>query len=87
MNFFLGSEALYSSARATSLSFGRDLESLCKVTSITSGCQNSWRKAEFQCTVTYGIFVKCRVTTFQIVPQIGEHSKKQNDSWAQMSLG
>jgi hypothetical protein len=26
--------------------------------SITSGCQNSWRKAAFQCTVTYGIFVK-----------------------------
>jgi hypothetical protein len=24
----------------------------------TSGCQNSWRKAAFQCTVTYGIFIK-----------------------------
>ena len=24
----------------------------------TSGCQNSWRKAAFQSTVTYGTFVK-----------------------------
>jgi hypothetical protein len=25
---------------------------------ITSGCRNSWRRAAFQCTVTYGTFVK-----------------------------
>ena len=24
----------------------------------TNGCQNSWRKTEFQCTVNYGTFVK-----------------------------
>ena len=37
-------------------------------TQTTSGCQNSWRKAAFQYTITYGIFIKRRATTFQIVP-------------------
>jgi protein JSN1 len=34
----------------------------------TAGCQNSWRKAAFQYTTTYGIFMRRRATTFQIVP-------------------
>jgi hypothetical protein len=42
----------------------------------TSGCQNSWRKAAFQYTITYGTFVKQRATTFQIVPQIRGQLKK-----------
>jgi hypothetical protein len=42
----------------------------------TSGCQDSWRKAAFQCTITCGTFVKRRATTFLIVPQIKEHLKK-----------
>jgi hypothetical protein len=32
-------------------------ETKCNVT-LTSGCQNSWRKTAFQCTVTDGTFVK-----------------------------
>ena len=43
----------------------------------TSGGQNSWRKAAFQCTITYGTFVKRRVTTLHIVPQVREYIKKQ----------
>jgi hypothetical protein len=46
----------------------------------TSGCQNSWRKAAFQYTITYGTFVKRRATTFQIVPQVRDYLKKQNGS-------
>jgi hypothetical protein len=42
----------------------------------TRGCRNSWRKAAFQCTITYGTFVKWWTTTFQIVSQIREHLKK-----------
>jgi hypothetical protein len=42
----------------------------------TSGCQDSWRKAAFECTITYGTFVKRRATNFPIVPQIKEHLKK-----------
>jgi hypothetical protein len=54
--------------------------SLSSSSCITSGCQNSWRKAAFQCTIIDGTFVKRRATCSQIVPQIGEHSKKQNRS-------
>jgi hypothetical protein len=31
-------------------------------------------------TITYGTFEKRQATTFQIVSQIREHLKKQNDS-------
>jgi hypothetical protein len=44
----------------------------------TSGCQNPWCKAAFQCTISYRIFVKRRATIFQIVPQIREHFKKKS---------
>jgi hypothetical protein len=46
----------------------------------TKGCPNSWRITVFQYTITYGIFVKRRAPTFQIVPQIREHLKKENGS-------
>jgi hypothetical protein len=47
-----------------------------KMVYTTSGCQNSWRKAAFQCTITYGTFVKRRATPFQIIPQIKKYLKK-----------
>jgi hypothetical protein len=42
----------------------------------TSGCQDSWRKAVFQCTITYGTFVKGRATAFPVVPQMEGRLKK-----------
>ena len=45
--------------------------------SVTSGCQNSWRKAAFQCNISYGTFVKRQATTFQIVHQIKEYLKRK----------
>jgi hypothetical protein len=43
----------------------------------TRGCQNSWRRTAFQCTMTYGTFVKRQATTLQIVPQVREHLKSK----------
>ena len=47
----------------------------------TRGCQNSWRKAGFQCTIiTHRTFANQGKNTFQIIPRIKEHLRKQNDS-------
>ena len=46
----------------------------------TRGRQKSWRKAAFQCTITHRTFANRRANTFQIVPWIRGHLRKQNGS-------
>jgi hypothetical protein len=48
----------------------------------TSGCQNLWRNTGFQCTITYGTFIKRGAGTFQIVPQVREHLTMEEGSYA-----
>ena len=42
----------------------------------TRGCQNSLRRAVFQCTITYRTFAHRRAKTLQIIPRIREHLKR-----------